>query len=58
MTTITQTFDDENKSGKTIGEVIELFEANDLTKGDILAVTQWLYVNYRITDNLEVVPDP
>ncbi len=58
MTTIKQTFDPDNETGKTIGKVIELFIANGLSDGEILAVTQWLYVNYRVSKDIEVIPDP
>ncbi len=58
MTTITQTFNDDSKTGKTLGEIVALIESNELSTSEKLAVTQWLYVNYRVTEEIAVVPDP
>lgn len=57
MTTIIQTFDEDNKTGKTIGEVVTTIEGNTLTQSEKLAVTQWLYVNYRVTESIVIAPD-
>ncbi len=57
MTTITLTFDDENKTGNAIAEAIISMEALDLTDSEKLATTQALYVLYRAASNIEVVPE-
>ena len=58
MTTIQQTFNEDSKTGKAIAEIVELMEGGDLERGNKLAVTEWLYMNYRVSKDIEVVPDP
>ena len=58
MTTIKQTFDEDSKVGDTIGDIISAIDANDLTQSETLAVVNWLYVSYRISKDIEIVPDP
>ena len=58
MTTVTITFENETPTGKAIGDIVEILEDGTLTEQQQLAITQWLYVNYRVAQDIEVVPDP
>lgn len=54
MTTVTLTFKADSATGKAAGEAIAALEDNNLSDSEKLAVTQWLYVSYRVAEDVQV----
>lgn len=55
-TTIEMTFEEGNKVGDVAADIVNAISEAGLTASELNSLISWLYVTYKITSDVDIVP--